>query len=154
MRYFVAFKLSYDFGLVRQTEIYSNSSYSRSDILEYSFKSREPILNLQRVLIGLLQQRDELQIDLDNCWLRTAKIARKNGLFQTAHSSLLNVNDSDQIDILMEKATWHARLVLCWYITLIFTFSLDQSFNKTKMGFEEISLTPTVAFDFPIYSNL
>ena len=91
---------------------YFNSSHSRSDILEYSFKSREPILNLQRVLIGLLQQRDELQIDLDNCWLRTAKIARKNGLFQTAHSSLLNVNDSDQIDILMEKATWHARFVI------------------------------------------
>ena len=49
----------------------------RLDIMESSFKSREPILNLRRILIGLLQQGNEMQPDLDNCWLRTAKIARK-----------------------------------------------------------------------------
>ena len=44
---------------------------------ESSFKTREPILKLRRVLLQLLPDSVNLHADEDNCWLRNAKIARK-----------------------------------------------------------------------------
>lgn len=80
----------------------------RLDVMESSFKSKEPVLNLKRILLALHGEEFKLTIEQDNSWLKTAKIARKDGLFQTAYSSLLNVNANNRSDFLIEQAKWYA----------------------------------------------
>lgn len=49
----------------------------RLDVMESSFKSKEPVLNLKRILLALHGEEFKLTIEQDNSWLKTAKIARK-----------------------------------------------------------------------------
>jgi len=80
--------------------------HNRLDLTEESFKTRESILNLRRTLLQLWPNNEMLSSEQDRGWLITTKIARKDGLFQTAYSSLLNVVEKQQTDILIEKARW------------------------------------------------
>ncbi|XP_047134569.1 serine/threonine-protein kinase atr isoform X1 [Hydra vulgaris] len=75
---------------------------------ESSFQAREPILNMRRILLQLLPEFDQKQTQQNAGWLMYSRIARKAGLFQTAYSSLLNVSDNNNIEILIEKAKWYS----------------------------------------------
>ncbi|EDV26576.1 uncharacterized protein TRIADDRAFT_54713 [Trichoplax adhaerens] len=63
---------------------------SRLQITQHSFKIREPLLNLRRVLLGFGNSSQQLKEQQGSCWLLSAKEARKAGYIQTAFSSLLN----------------------------------------------------------------
>lgn len=49
----------------------------RLDLMEPSFKSQEPVLNLRRILLNIHDPNLSLKDEQDSSWLKTAKIARK-----------------------------------------------------------------------------
>jgi len=72
-----------------------------------SYRTREQILSLRRVLLDLLPSENKSILnEQDNCWIRSAKIARKAGHFQTSYSSLLNVHEANRTDTIIEKTKW------------------------------------------------
>ncbi|KAJ3127354.1 serine/threonine-protein kinase M1 [Nowakowskiella sp. JEL0407] len=70
---------------------------SRLNITLPSFKTREPLLNLRRTLLGVLSDRVEsedinarIRTETGRIWLQTAKEARKAGYQQTAYNAVLH----------------------------------------------------------------
>jgi len=81
---------------------------SRLHISQPSFRTREPILNLRRVVLKLLPSSDELQKEQGKSWLQSAKAARVAGHVQTADSSLLSASAFSLPSLCIERAKWMA----------------------------------------------
>ncbi|KAF8592595.1 hypothetical protein K439DRAFT_1625944 [Ramaria rubella] len=61
-----------------------------------SFRTREPILSLQRTALGLSGNKTKgLKTVIGRAWLSTAKIARKAGHSQTAYSAMLQAERAE-----------------------------------------------------------
>ncbi|XP_065069876.1 serine/threonine-protein kinase ATR-like isoform X2 [Rhopilema esculentum] len=105
-----------------------------------SYRIREEILSLRRVLLDLLPSHSNAVInEQDNCWLRIAKIARKAGHIQTAYSSLLNVRETNRTDTIIERTKWlwsqgdRHKALLC--------LEKDASYIQSCQGREDIGST-------------
>ncbi|XP_011488483.1 serine/threonine-protein kinase ATR isoform X2 [Oryzias latipes] len=77
----------------------------RLEMTQKSFRAKEPILALRRALLSLGPQpvRQEL---VGECWLQSARVARKAGHHQTAFNALLNANNTHLAELVTEKAKW------------------------------------------------
>ncbi|XP_024119150.1 serine/threonine-protein kinase ATR isoform X2 [Oryzias melastigma] len=77
----------------------------RLEMTQKSFRAKEPILALRRALLSLGPQpvRQEL---VGECWLQSARVARKAGHHQTAFNALLNTENTHLAELVTEKAKW------------------------------------------------
>ncbi|KAM6912554.1 serine/threonine-protein kinase ATR isoform 1-T1 [Xenentodon cancila] len=77
----------------------------RLEMTQNSFRAKEPILALRRALLSLGSQpvRQEL---VGECWLQSARVARKAGHHQTAFNALLNADNTHLAELVTEKAKW------------------------------------------------
>uniref|UniRef100_A0A3P9LDR2 Serine/threonine-protein kinase ATR n=1 Tax=Oryzias latipes TaxID=8090 RepID=A0A3P9LDR2_ORYLA len=73
----------------------------RLEMTQKSFRAKEPILALRRALLSPVRQ--EL---VGECWLQSARVARKAGHHQTAFNALLNANNNHLAELVTEKAKW------------------------------------------------
>ncbi|KAK6188750.1 hypothetical protein SNE40_004864 [Patella caerulea] len=81
---------------------------SRLLTTQSSFRTQEPILTLRRTLFSLVDVDRPANIDtqIGAWWLRSAKVARKAGYFQTAYSCLLHAGEFNLPEFALEKAKW------------------------------------------------
>ncbi|KAL3865678.1 hypothetical protein ACJMK2_043042 [Sinanodonta woodiana] len=81
---------------------------TRMQITQSSFRTQEPVLTLRRTLLTLVHHSGESILDkeIGQCWLWSAKIARKAGYLQTAFSALLQANDHNLPEFGTQKAKW------------------------------------------------
>ncbi|XP_075536838.1 ATR serine/threonine kinase meiotic 41 [Dermacentor variabilis] len=84
---------------------------AREDLVQRSPLLLEPLWNVRRALLSIAKKKhhdleDVLQTELAKCWLKSAKLARKNGHLQQAYSCLLETDGCDLPDIFLEKAKW------------------------------------------------
>ncbi|XP_037833578.1 serine/threonine-protein kinase ATR [Kryptolebias marmoratus] len=77
----------------------------RLEMTQNSFRAKEPILALRRALLILGPQSvcEEL---VGECWLQSARVARKAGHHQTAFNALLNADKTNLAELVTEKAKW------------------------------------------------
>uniref|UniRef100_A0AAQ5WXF9 Serine/threonine-protein kinase ATR n=1 Tax=Amphiprion ocellaris TaxID=80972 RepID=A0AAQ5WXF9_AMPOC len=77
----------------------------RLEMTQNSFRAKEPVLALRRALLSLGPQtvRQEL---VGECWLQSARVARKAGHHQTAFNALLNAENTHLAELVTEKAKW------------------------------------------------
>ncbi|XP_054597718.2 serine/threonine-protein kinase ATR isoform X1 [Nothobranchius furzeri] len=77
----------------------------RLEMTQNSFRAKEPILALRRALLSLQPQPvcEEL---VGECWLQSARVARKAGHHQTAFNALLNADNTNLAELVTEKAKW------------------------------------------------
>ncbi|KAI0215805.1 Serine/threonine-protein kinase ATR [Lamellibrachia satsuma] len=79
---------------------------SRLKFSQSSFRTQEPILTLRRTVLGLCSAGHNLEKVIGQCWLQTARIARKCSLVQTAQSSLLSACSYKLPEFCIENAKW------------------------------------------------
>lgn len=93
----------------------------RTKNVQTSVRSKEPILNLQRVLLNICSSslNCSYESELAELWLASAKLARKSNNFQSAYNFLLELQMLDQqqnetsfsknlkAKIIIEKAKYH-----------------------------------------------
>ncbi|XP_077396162.1 serine/threonine-protein kinase ATR isoform X2 [Festucalex cinctus] len=77
----------------------------RLEMTQKSFRAKEPILALRRALLSL-QSKPTNQKLVGECWLQSARVARKAGHHQTAFNALLNAENTHLAELLTEKAKW------------------------------------------------
>ncbi|XP_061551565.1 serine/threonine-protein kinase ATR [Phycodurus eques] len=77
----------------------------RLEMTQNSFRAKEPILALRRALLSL-QSKPTSQKLVGECWLQSARVARKAGHHQTAFNALLNAENTHLAELLTEKAKW------------------------------------------------
>ncbi|XP_060762548.1 serine/threonine-protein kinase ATR isoform X2 [Neoarius graeffei] len=70
-----------------------------------SFRAKEPILALRRALLSL-SKGCECEEQVGQCWLQSARVARRAGHHQTAFNALLNAENSRLSELFVEKAKW------------------------------------------------
>ncbi|KAM6960680.1 serine/threonine-protein kinase ATR [Aplochiton taeniatus] len=77
----------------------------RLEMTQNSFRAKEPILALRRALLSLtsLPVCEDL---IGDCWLQSARVARKAGHHQTAFNALLNGQNTHLAELFTEKAKW------------------------------------------------
>ncbi|XP_056281623.1 serine/threonine-protein kinase ATR isoform X2 [Pseudoliparis swirei] len=76
----------------------------RLEMTQNSFRAKEPVLALRRALLSLGQPvSNEL---VGECWLQSARVARKAGHHQTAFNALLNAENTHLAELVTEKAKW------------------------------------------------
>uniref|UniRef100_A0AAR2J3F0 Serine/threonine-protein kinase ATR n=1 Tax=Pygocentrus nattereri TaxID=42514 RepID=A0AAR2J3F0_PYGNA len=68
-----------------------------------SFRAKEPILALRRALCVC---RSVCEEQVGECWLQSARVARRAGHHQTAFNALLNAQNSHISELFVEKAKW------------------------------------------------
>uniref|UniRef100_A0A8C3AWJ2 Serine/threonine-protein kinase ATR n=1 Tax=Cyclopterus lumpus TaxID=8103 RepID=A0A8C3AWJ2_CYCLU len=73
----------------------------RLEMTQNSFRAKEPVLALRRALLSL--GHNEL---VGECWLQSARVARKAGHHQTAFNALLNAENTHLAELVTEKAKW------------------------------------------------
>ncbi|KAF8338841.1 uncharacterized protein EI90DRAFT_2908515 [Cantharellus anzutake] len=79
-----------DQGTLASLQRTKSSLRSRLEQTLPTFKTREPILSMRRIALGLRPDlTDSFKSDLGQAWLASSKIARKAGHFQTAYTSIL-----------------------------------------------------------------
>uniref|UniRef100_A0A3Q3JBB0 Serine/threonine-protein kinase ATR n=1 Tax=Monopterus albus TaxID=43700 RepID=A0A3Q3JBB0_MONAL len=71
----------------------------RLEMTQNSFRAKEPILALRRALSVCKELVGE-------CWLQSARVARKAGHHQTAFNALLNAENMHLAELVTEKAKW------------------------------------------------
>ncbi|KAL1022226.1 hypothetical protein UPYG_G00023920 [Umbra pygmaea] len=76
----------------------------RLEMTQNSFRAKEPILALRRALLCL--NSGECEGLVGECWLQSARVARKAGHHQTAFNALLNAQNTHTAELLTEKAKW------------------------------------------------
>uniref|UniRef100_A0AAY5KRD1 Serine/threonine-protein kinase ATR n=1 Tax=Esox lucius TaxID=8010 RepID=A0AAY5KRD1_ESOLU len=76
----------------------------RLEMTQNSFRAKEPILALRRALLSL--NSGECEGLVGECWLQSARVARKAGHHQTAFNALLNAQNTHTAELLTEKAKW------------------------------------------------
>eukprot|EP00731_Ephydatia_muelleri_P024256 Em0016g527a len=81
-----------------------NSWHPRLKAIEENFRVQEGVLSLRRVILGLADSHFEN--DIGQYWLKSAKIARRAGYMQTAHSLLLSASGFSLPKFCLEKAKW------------------------------------------------
>ncbi|KAK0130626.1 Serine/threonine-protein kinase atr [Merluccius polli] len=77
----------------------------RLEMTQNSFRAKEPILALRRALLSL-GSGPMCEEMVGECWLQSARVARKAGHHQTAFNALLNGEKTHQAELLTEKAKW------------------------------------------------
>ncbi|KAM4625275.1 serine/threonine-protein kinase ATR [Polymixia lowei] len=77
----------------------------RLEMTQNSFRAKEPILALRRALLSL-GSGPVCQELVDECWLQSARVARKAGHHHTAFNALLNGENTHLAELLTEKAKW------------------------------------------------
>uniref|UniRef100_A0A3Q3RIZ1 Serine/threonine-protein kinase ATR n=1 Tax=Mastacembelus armatus TaxID=205130 RepID=A0A3Q3RIZ1_9TELE len=77
----------------------------RLEMTQKSFRAKEPILALRRALLSLGSQ-PVCQELVGECWLQSARVARKAGHHQTAFNALLNTENTHLAELVTEKAKW------------------------------------------------
>uniref|UniRef100_A0A3B4CRJ6 Serine/threonine-protein kinase ATR n=1 Tax=Pygocentrus nattereri TaxID=42514 RepID=A0A3B4CRJ6_PYGNA len=70
-----------------------------------SFRAKEPILALRRALLNL-SKGSVCEEQVGECWLQSARVARRAGHHQTAFNALLNAQNSHISELFVEKAKW------------------------------------------------
>ncbi|KAJ8029668.1 Serine/threonine-protein kinase ATR [Holothuria leucospilota] len=80
----------------------------RLAITQASFRVQEPLLCMQRIILGLSNQRNHSLVkqEIGKTWLNSAKVARKANQMQTAYSFLLNASQYSLPEFCLEKAKW------------------------------------------------
>uniref|UniRef100_A0A8C6JKG4 Serine/threonine-protein kinase ATR n=1 Tax=Melopsittacus undulatus TaxID=13146 RepID=A0A8C6JKG4_MELUD len=78
---------------------------ARIEMTQNSYRAKEPILALRRALLSLNRKRDYSEL-LGQCWLQSARVARKAGHHQTAYNALLNAGESTLSELYIERAKW------------------------------------------------
>nr|XP_015216835.1 PREDICTED: serine/threonine-protein kinase ATR isoform X1 [Lepisosteus oculatus] len=79
---------------------------ARLEMTQNSFRAKEPIIALRRALLSFNKQRGYEEL-VGECWLQSARVARKAGRHQTAYNALLNAEHSRLSEFYMEKAKCH-----------------------------------------------
>ncbi|XP_038072304.1 serine/threonine-protein kinase ATR-like [Patiria miniata] len=81
---------------------------ARLSMTQSSFRIQEPLLCLQRIMLGLSDGPEDFSKnkDVGLCWLKSAKVARKADHLETAYSSLLNASSFNLPDLCIEEAKW------------------------------------------------
>uniref|UniRef100_A0A3P9P5C8 Serine/threonine-protein kinase ATR n=1 Tax=Poecilia reticulata TaxID=8081 RepID=A0A3P9P5C8_POERE len=77
----------------------------RLEMTQNSFRAKEPILAVRRALLSLRPQ-PACQELVGECWLQSARVARKGGHHQTAFNALLNADNTNLAELVTEKAKW------------------------------------------------
>ncbi|KAM8736458.1 serine/threonine-protein kinase ATR isoform 1-T1 [Acanthopagrus schlegelii] len=77
----------------------------RLEMTQNSFRAKEPILALRRALFSLGPQPMSTEL-VGECWLQSARVARKAGHHQTAFNALLNAENTHLAELVTEKAKW------------------------------------------------
>ncbi|XP_041809950.1 serine/threonine-protein kinase ATR [Chelmon rostratus] len=77
----------------------------RLEMTQNSFRAKEPILALRRALFSLGPQPISKEL-VGECWLQSARVARKAGHHQTAFNALLNAENTHLAELVTEKAKW------------------------------------------------
>ncbi|KAM6969300.1 serine/threonine-protein kinase ATR [Tautogolabrus adspersus] len=77
----------------------------RLEMTQNSFRAKEPILALRRALFSLGTQPLSTEL-VGECWLQSARVARKAGHHQTAFNALLNAENTHLAELVTEKAKW------------------------------------------------
>ncbi|XP_044022250.1 serine/threonine-protein kinase ATR [Siniperca chuatsi] len=77
----------------------------RLEMTQNSFRAKEPILALRRALFSLGPQPMSREL-VGECWLQSARVARKAGHHQTAFNALLNAENTHLAELVTEKAKW------------------------------------------------
>ncbi|XP_072524827.1 serine/threonine-protein kinase ATR [Salminus brasiliensis] len=70
-----------------------------------SFRAKEPLLALRRALLSL-SKGSVCEEQVGECWLQSARVARRAGHHQTAFNALLNAQNSHISELFVEKAKW------------------------------------------------
>uniref|UniRef100_A0A8C4H2M5 Serine/threonine-protein kinase ATR n=1 Tax=Dicentrarchus labrax TaxID=13489 RepID=A0A8C4H2M5_DICLA len=76
----------------------------RLEMTQNSFRAKEPILALRRALCLLCRPTSKELVG--ECWLQSARVARKAGHHQTAFNALLNAENAHLAELVTEKAKW------------------------------------------------
>ncbi|KAF3845218.1 hypothetical protein F7725_008381, partial [Dissostichus mawsoni] len=72
----------------------------RLEMTQNSFRAKEPILALRRALLSLGPQSRSKEL-VGECWLQSARVARKAGHHQTAFNALLNAENTHLAELVM-----------------------------------------------------
>ncbi|XP_053774486.1 serine/threonine-protein kinase ATR isoform X2 [Desmodus rotundus] len=78
---------------------------ARLEMTQNSYRAKEPILALRRALLSVNKRRDYSEM-VGECWLQSARVARKAGHHQTAYNALLNAGESRLAELYVERAKW------------------------------------------------
>uniref|UniRef100_A0A4W3HYM3 Serine/threonine-protein kinase ATR n=1 Tax=Callorhinchus milii TaxID=7868 RepID=A0A4W3HYM3_CALMI len=78
---------------------------ARLEMTQNSFRAKEPVLALRRALLSLCKSADYSEL-VGECWLQSARVARKAGHHQTAYNALLNAGESRLPELYIERAKW------------------------------------------------
>ncbi|XP_066455638.1 serine/threonine-protein kinase ATR [Eleutherodactylus coqui] len=78
---------------------------ARLEMTQNSYRAREPILALRRALLTVGKRPGYTDI-IGDCWLQSARVARKAGHHQTAYNALLNAGETRLIELNVERAKW------------------------------------------------
>ncbi|XP_035400386.1 serine/threonine-protein kinase ATR isoform X3 [Cygnus atratus] len=78
---------------------------ARIEMAQNSYRAKEPILALRRALLSLSKSQDYNEL-VGQCWLQSARVARKAGHHQTAYNALLNAGESTLSELYIERAKW------------------------------------------------
>lgn len=77
--------------------------HTRFELTQESFRTREPILSLRRVVLGMdLRHKAEI----GQYWLKSAQIAQRAGHLQTAHNFLLNAREYSLPEFCLQMAEY------------------------------------------------
>ncbi|XP_061492905.1 serine/threonine-protein kinase ATR isoform X2 [Rhineura floridana] len=79
--------------------------HARIEMTQNSYRAKEPILALRRALLSLTKRQDYSE-QMGECWLQSARVARKAGHHQTAYNALLNAGESKLSELYVERAKW------------------------------------------------
>ncbi|CAB1433197.1 unnamed protein product [Pleuronectes platessa] len=77
----------------------------RLEMTQNSFRAKEPILAFRRALLSLGSESVCKEL-VGECWLQSARVARKAGHHQTAFNALLNAENTHLAELVTEKAKW------------------------------------------------
>ncbi|XP_067098811.1 serine/threonine-protein kinase ATR [Osmerus mordax] len=77
----------------------------RLEMTQNSFRAKEPILALRRAMLSLSSRPQSEQL-VGECWLQSARVARKARHHQTAFNALLNGENTHLAELFTEKAKW------------------------------------------------
>uniref|UniRef100_A0AAV2JJ36 Serine/threonine-protein kinase ATR n=1 Tax=Knipowitschia caucasica TaxID=637954 RepID=A0AAV2JJ36_KNICA len=77
----------------------------RLEMTQNSFRAKEPILALRRALLSLRPELGCKEL-IGECWLQSARVARKGGQHQAAFNALLNAENTHLAELVTEKAKW------------------------------------------------
>ncbi|XP_068136880.1 serine/threonine-protein kinase ATR isoform X2 [Hyperolius riggenbachi] len=79
---------------------------ARLEMAQNSYRAKEPILALRRAVLSI-SKGSNLANMIGECWLQSARVARKAGHHQAAYNALLNAGDSRLPELNVERAKWH-----------------------------------------------